>query len=56
MSRPVPAVFGSEFYPEMPTVAYQNGAWQPVRCKKAPPSPCPPVRTACTTAANVSKA
>ena len=31
MSRPVPAVFGSEFYPEMPVIAYENGAWQPVR-------------------------
>ena len=35
MSRPVPAVFGSEFYPEMPTVAYQNGAWQPVRWQES---------------------
>ena len=35
MSRPVPAVFGSEFYPEMPTIAYQNGAWQPVRWQES---------------------
>ena len=31
MSREVPAVFGSVFYPEMPVIAYENGAWQPVR-------------------------
>ena len=31
MSRFVSVVFGSEFYLEMPTVAYQNGVWQLVR-------------------------
>lgn len=30
MSRPVPAVFGSVFHAEMPVLAFNNGAWQPV--------------------------
>lgn len=29
-NRPVPAVFGSVFFPEMPVLRFQNGAWQPV--------------------------
>ena len=35
MSREVPAVFGSVFYPEMPVIAYENGAWQPVRWQES---------------------
>lgn len=35
MSRPVPAVFGSVFHSEMPVLAYENGAWQPVRWQSA---------------------
>ncbi len=31
MSRPVPAVFGSVFHAQMPVLAHENGAWQPVR-------------------------
>ncbi|MCF7521173.1 branched-chain-amino-acid transaminase [Neisseria sp. ZJ106] len=31
MSRPVPAVFGSVFHAQMPVIAFQDGAWQPVR-------------------------
>lgn len=29
-NRPVPAVFGSVFFPEMPVLRFQNGAWQSV--------------------------
>ncbi|OSI13152.1 branched-chain-amino-acid transaminase [Neisseria canis] len=35
MSRTVPAVFGSVFHQEMPVLAYENGAWQPVRWQSA---------------------
>ena len=35
MSREVPAVFGSVFYPEMPVIAYENGAWQAVRWQES---------------------
>ena len=31
MAREVPAVFGSVFHPEMPVLAFENGAWQPTR-------------------------
>lgn len=31
MAREVPAVFGSVLFEEMPVIAYENGAWQPVR-------------------------
>lgn len=31
MARAVPAVFGSVFHAQMPVLAYENGAWQPVR-------------------------
>ena len=31
MAREVPAVFGSVFHPEMPVLAFENGAWQPIR-------------------------
>ncbi|MDO4878278.1 MAG: branched-chain-amino-acid transaminase [Neisseria sp.] len=29
MTKPVPAVFGSVFYAEMPVIAYTGGQWQP---------------------------
>ena len=35
MARAVPAVFGSEFHAQMPVLAYENGAWQPVRWQSA---------------------
>lgn len=35
MARAVPAVFGSEFYAQMPVLAYENGVWQPVRWQSA---------------------
>ncbi|MDO4641971.1 MAG: branched-chain-amino-acid transaminase [Neisseria sp.] len=35
MSRTVPAVFGSVFHQEMPVLAYENGAWQPLRWQSA---------------------
>ncbi|MCP2039712.1 branched-chain amino acid aminotransferase [Neisseria sp. HSC-16F19] len=35
MARAVPAVFGSEFHAQMPVLAYENSAWQPVRWQSA---------------------
>lgn len=35
MARAVPAVFGSEFHAQMPVLAYEDGAWQPVRWQSA---------------------
>lgn len=35
MAREVPAVFGSVFHRDMPVLAYENGAWQPLRWQSA---------------------
>ena len=42
MSREVPAVFGSVFYPEMPVIAYENNAWQNVHWQSSAEMPFPP--------------
>ena len=42
MSREVPAVFGSVFYPEMPVIAFEDGAWQNVRWQSSAEMPFPP--------------
>ena len=42
MTREVPAVFGSVFYPEMPVIAFEDGAWQNVRWQSSAEMPFPP--------------
>ena len=42
MTRPVPAVFGSVFYAEMPVIAHTDGKWQPVKWQSSQELALPP--------------